>query len=444
MEKIGPMSLIKPWSERKESLLQYWKQSCDPDSHALIQAMDSVKSILSKRSLRAASFSTAFKMMPSDTSLGAPWFSRDRKFVGDYYERATQMQYPDDLYPCYILVRGQSAGRTETKNRNVWAFDHSETILGATILYPLLNALKQHEGFAAWVGAWAVDAEATRLLSKAQGRRILSSDYSGFDASVSRLLLDAADDIMKYWFEDSVGGRIDLLGEIFATVPIIVPGEILDGRNGGVPSGSVLTNMKDTLVNLLAGFYYAFRSGTKVEDFMVLGDDSVFLYADDIIDRVPELANELGLDANPDKQFVSDKSLHYLQRWHSLDYMPDGIAKGVHSPYRSISGMLHYERWRKYDENTKKHFDSTRWIMQSENCNNHPFFETRWVPFWYDGDSNLKSGIDPMTAMRLAGGSDKIRSVLNIASFPFNQKDPDRLNEFDTVRVIRELQRGVS
>jgi hypothetical protein len=445
LDKWGPFSKVPPFPERRESLKEYWSQGGDPDLDSLSKAEERVKSLIRAGSLRPTALSTARDRLPSNTSLGAPWFTSDRKYVGDYYQRAAQAKDPEDCYPCFILQRGTPMSRTETKVRNVWAIDHMEPILGGTVMYPIMESLRLLPGFSAWVHPNNVDKEATRILQKAGGRRILSSDYEHFDASVPRFLLDSADRIFKYWFVASVHGRIDLLGEIFATVPIIVPYEIWSDRNGGIPSGSIFTSVKGTIVNLLAGLYYGYRSGTEVLDFMCLGDDSVFLYDDDsVIDNVSELASELGLTMNQDKQYVDTESLHYLQRWHSSKYVINGICKGVHSPYRTMNGMLSYEYWREFGGNRKRFFDTTRWITQSEGCVNHPFFEERWVPFWYSGDSNLTSGVDPYTSMQLAGGPSQVREDLKIASYPFNQRDPDKLGEFETVRVVRILQRSAS
>jgi hypothetical protein len=315
--------------------------------------------------------------------------------------------------------------------------DHAETIKGATILYPTLDALKERPGFSAWLGAPWVDEEATRLLSRAAGRRILSMDYSSFDSSLSRQLLDLVDQVLIFWFVESASPVILLLGELCATIPIVVPDLVLSGRNGGMPSGSVMTNLRDTIANLLAGFYCAYRNNTSIIDFMVLGDDSVYLFETEISpDDVALVMSELGLECNPEKQFVSQRSCHYLQRWHSIDYTVNGLNVGVHSPYRTLSGLTGYERFR---TGWSKYLDTARWIMQVENCAWDPRFN-KFVSFLYNGDKILKSGMDPRTVFKRAGGADMIRSVLNIASFPFNVKNPEHVNEFRTTEIIRQIQ----
>jgi hypothetical protein len=435
MEKIGPFSLFAPYSKRRVNLQKYWSQSFNPDEEALARAVSNVRSLVPLLSLRVASFNSAFAMMPKDTSLGFPWLTSDRQYVEEYLERAQHIMSPDDIYPCMLYTRGQASGPHETKTRDVWGFDHAETILGATVLYPTLNALRARRGFSAWLGDVYVDEALTSLLNQAQGRSVISMDYSGFDSSLSKGLLDVVDDILSSWFQEPGSSRIFLLGMISNTVPIVVPWEVLSGRNGGMPSGSVLTNLRDTIVNLVAGEYVGVRCNSSLANFEVLGDDSVFVFHNDMdIGNLETITRELGLETNPTKQFISRTGCHYLQRWHSLDYQVDGVSRGCRSPYRAISGMLSYERRR---SGWNKYLDSARWIMQSENVKNDPRFE-RFVKWWSSGDGVLSSGIDPSEIFKRAGGAEVIRSTLNIASFPFNVQNPERVNEFETTRILRE------
>jgi hypothetical protein len=438
---VGPYAPVLPSSERLSSLQQYWSQHFHPIEEALTHAFDSVVSILPKRSLRPAGADTAYGLMPKDTNLGLPWWTRDRDKAGSYLDRAISLKEASELYPCVWASRTTPKGLTEIpKQRDVWAFDHADTILCSTILYPLLAALGQRPGFSAWLGDAYVDEEATKILSMSHGRRILSGDYSSFDSSLPRQMLDLVDDVLCEWFVDSVHARIHLLGEICATVPIVVPHDVLDGRNGAMPSGHGLTNMKDSIANLLAIHYAAFRLGVKVEYYMVLGDDFVVLFSEDIdLPSFEKVVDEIGLSANADKQYWSNTSIHYLQRWHSQEYVIDGLNVGCHSPYRTLSGLLAYERFRN-PKVWNKYLDTSRWIMQAEVCHNDPRHKAL-CGFIYRGDDVLLSGMDPVTVFKRAGGAHNIRDVLSIASFPFNVKNPELVREFETTRVIREFQR---
>jgi hypothetical protein len=435
--KVGPMSIMLPYSERKPDVMKYWKQRFNADYEVLEKAAQKVSSLLPRRALSPASFDAAYDLMPRDTSLGLPWLTRDRRYASSYLDRARSLSSPEEIYPCVLYWRGQSAGLNEIpKQRVVWGFDHAETIFGATVLYPVLDALKRLNGFSAWLGDVFVDEAITRILRRSQGRRIISADYSGFDSSLHIELLNYVDLILGGWFDELGAARVQLLGQISNRVPLVVPFSILNGRTGGMPSGSVLTNLRDTIANLLAGWYVAYHEGVEIEDYEVLGDDSVFLFSDDLPpETFSDVVSDLGLESNPAKQFVSDTGVHFLQRWHSLEYSNNGLKRGVRSPFRAISGMLSYERWRR---DWNKYLDSARWIMQVENTKNDPRFRT-FVRFLFDGDRVLRSGIDPTTVFRKAGGADVIRSTLSIASFPFNVQNPEKIEAFETTQVLRSL-----
>jgi len=436
-EKVGSFSIMLPYEEQKENVEKYWHQKFSANETAFSQAVEKVRSILPLGSLRQWALKTSFGLMPKDTSLGLPWLTKDRAYVQSYFERAARLDSPEGIYPCVKYWRGQSAGLNATpKQRVVWGFDHAETIKGAAVLYPVLEALKMRNGHAAWIGDVAVDEAMTRILRKANGRRVISMDYSGFDSSLAVQLLDATDDVIASWFVGPGSDCVKLIGLIGDTVPLVVPWEVLDGRNGGMPSGSVLTNLRDTIANRIAGEYVGIRSGVPLEDCEVLGDDSVFLFSGDMDPgTVSDCVAELGLESNPDKQFVSTRSAHYLQRWHSLDYVVGELCVGVHSPYRTLSGMTGYERLR---QGWQGEADSVRWIEQVENCRHHPYFD-RFVRFLKNGDKLLKSGIDPVRLLNRMGGPNEARNLLNIASFPFNSRDPSGFEAFDTVRMLRSL-----
>jgi hypothetical protein len=438
-EKVGSFSIMLPYSERKDDVYKYYHQDFHPDKYVFDEAIRRVKSRYPEHSMRAADFDTAYALMPKDTSLGLPHLTRNRRLADEYLRRATQVSVPSDIYPCVLYWRGQARGLKELpKQRVVWGFDHAETILGARILHPLIARLRMITGFSAWSGDVFVDNAITHLLRYAAGRPIVSMDYSGFDSSLSRALLDAVDGIISYWFEPSVTDLISLLGEISATVDLVTPEGLITERNGGMPSGSVLTNIRDTLVSWIAGTYTALRHRTAVLG-EYLGDDSVLLFEKEIKpDLVCDTVLELGLISNPDKLHVDNRSVHYLQRIHTLDYMPGGVCRGVRSPYRALSGMMSYERFR---NDWNAYMDSARWIMQAENVKWHPKFPD-FVKFMRDGDEILRKGVPVHEIFRRAGGAEKIRSVLNIASFPFNIQDPDKANIFETTRILSELNQA--
>jgi hypothetical protein len=440
ISKIGPYSIMLPWSERRDSVTEFEHQSYHGDDTILDRVVQDVAKLFSQSGFRPMDLNTAFEAMPRKTMLGLPTMTSDESFAEQYLQRAINLVSANEIYPCVAGWRGQPKGLHEVpKQRLVWMFDHVETILGLSILYPVLNRLRVLPGFAAWSSDLVVDDSISRLLNQANRSRltIISADYSNFDASVSYTLIDCVFDLLRYWFVEDAKSRLDVLEDTFSTVPLVTPDGVFENRKGGVPSGSALTNLVDTLVNLIAGKYVASRLGIKLQLFEVLGDDSVFVFnPSPKVEELSEAFKELGLDSNPEKQFISDQSCHFLQRWHSLAYQLNGVSRGVRSPYRSLNGMMSLERG--IDSKEIRYLISSRLIMQAENTRWDPRFKM-FVKLMKEGDAVMRTGIDPVEIFRRAGGSDVIRSALSIASYPFNQQDPDAIERFATTSVLREL-----
>jgi hypothetical protein len=318
-----------------------------------------------------------------------------------------------------------------------------ETFKSSRYLYPLLNALRNLDGFSPWLGDDYVDKAITQLLQEARGRPVVSRDFEGFDASVPRVLHDAVNSLYTSWFIPTAKPELDVLREYAATAPIVVPGKFMwRTRNGAEPSGWVFTNMDGTLINRLASRYVAKRAGTYVERMESLGDDSVVLYGTEVLpqDEATYLA-ELGLRANPDKQFRSVDACHFLQRWHSLRRMVEGKAVGVRPFFRAFSSMLSFERFRepqseRNPDGWSKWHTAARLVSQMQNCKNHPFFEM-WVLFIKRGDRYLHAGYDVIEIIRRAGGVENVRRLQDIASFPFNAADPSGAEQWEVTQILR-------
>jgi hypothetical protein len=440
ISKIGPYSIMLPWSERRDSVTEFEHQDFRGDETILDRIVGNVSKLFPPSAFRPMDLSTAFEAMPHGTMLGLPTMSSDESRGVEYLQRALTLVSANEIYPCVAGWRGQPKGLHEVpKQRLVWMFDHTETILGLSILYPVLNRLRVLPGFSAWSDDLSVDEEVTKLLvdAKRSGLTIISADYSNFDASVPYILIDCVFDLLRYWFADGAKSRLDILEECFSTVPLITPDGIFKNRKGGVPSGSALTNLVDTLVNLIGGYYVAAVLGIRLQKFEVLGDDSIFVFnPTPDVKELSEAFKQLGLDSNPEKQFISNQSCHFLQRWHSLEYQLNGISRGVRSPYRALNGMMSLERGIKSKE--IRYLISSRLIMQAENTRWDPRFKD-FVKLMKEGDMIMRSGTDPVEIFRRAGGSEVIRSALSIASYPFNQQDPDAIEMFATTSVLREI-----
>jgi hypothetical protein len=435
-KKVGPYSIMLPWNDRVSDMDAYFDQRYNGDEAALEYAFSVVSQILPSNIVVPVEFTVSYGLMPADTNLGLPIFTRNRGDAQLYLQRALSLRDASELYPAVVGWRGQPNGTIRPKQRIVWMIDHAETIIGGTIMHPLLSALRVHDGFAAWNTPDDVDVAITRIMKKAQGRKIYSGDYSGFDSSVPRELIAVAFAIIRQWLVPGFEERLSVLEEAFATMPIAVPYHIKDGRSGGVPSGSVLTNLVDSLINLLVAHYVAFRAGCTVEDIEVLGDDLVVLYSDEISpSELEDFASEVGMKMNAEKQHISATSVHYLQRLYDVYYERDGVYPGVRSPFRAASGFTGMERFKK---NWTRWRATARFWVQLEQCHYDPRFESL-IRFAVDADDNLRQRIGIVEIFKRAGGAEQVRSDLDKASFAYGVVDPEGVAAFDSTRIYNDL-----
>lgn len=438
-KKVGPMSLMYPHRPEIEKHVEdyYVRKGFDGDIDTLHQATNNVARLLRPHSVRPLGRKSAWETIDWNKNSGLPECSSNSNGMS-YWERFLGLRSCDDIYPAVRFWRGQQDGPGSTKQRVVWGMDKAFVMLEAQHMYPLLNALRSLPGHAAWNTPNDVAIAVTKLmmLAKDKGIPILSCDISSFDASFPIELFDAVGALEKHWLVDGMSDHIDFCIEVAKSIPLVVPWEVKRGIHG-MPSGRTPTSLDDTLGNRIACEYVAIRSGSILCGGEWMGDDSVTVYEPAVEpEQFSEIIGELGFTANPEKQYVHDEAVLYLQKLHLLRYQLDGVSVGVHSPYRSMSGLTGMER---YHKDWDRYLASARAIMQVENCRFDPRFSD-FVKFYYEGDETVRSGLDPAEIFRRAGSAYEIMDALDKASFPFMQYRPEGLESFDSVRILRELQ----
>jgi hypothetical protein len=443
--KIGPYSITAPYALRKSqvySFFEYHKVSYSGE--ALDYASNQVSSLLSGVKLHSVSVETAFSDMPKGTNLGAPFFSSDYEEYGravlEMARAVIRRKFSDkEIEPCLLYRRGQPRGLTEDpKDRTVWGYSHIYTILELMLQIPMLHALRKRPEFAVWINQNAVDEAVTVILDEASSD-VLSVDFSGFDASVPFLLINRVFDIIRGWFSSREVSLIDFVERVFTTTGLLTPEGILTDRNGGVPSGSGLTNLIDSLVQLLAFHYFAFLTHNDVEMSIVQGDDGVHSFRKRwSLEDVQEIFENLGLKVSSDKGGVSSAMVFFTQNVHHKEYRKDGICVGIRPMYKALNGMLSYERfhkkWNSYD-------DSIRWRQQLQACSRHPAFRkaVRWL---YDSDRFSKLTLSQL--VKEAKGKEMVESALDIKPFPYGKPSLEELEhsavEYELMRIRYEEQ----
>lgn len=439
-EKVGPYSIMLPYHERAQQVETYFRQKTpvlDPD--AWDYASNLTASLVGS-TLHATSIETAFRNMPRGTNLGGPFFSADSIYYEAMLERARSILrsgFRDVLTdPCLLYWRGQSRGPREApKQRSVWGYPHYITVFELMIQEPLLNYLRAYRPaeFCAWIGSGAVDSAMTQLLGSEHGE-ILSVDFKGFDASVPGIVIERVFGIIRSWFSSRERDLIDYIQNAFLNIGLWTPDGILVGRDGGVPSGSGVTNMIDTLVQIFWGHYTAYVLRNQVLFHATQGDDGVLLLKNPwSLEDLVDVSSNFGLEVSPDKGGVSAERVYYLQNIHSADYQVGGYNVGVRPLMKVLSGMLSYERfhreWNSFD-------DSVRWWQQLESARFHPRFP-QMVRFLYDNDRYSRE-YNADQLIKKAGGMERVKSALDMKAFPYG-KIP--LPDLKSSAVAREMQK---
>lgn len=241
--------------------------------------------------------------------------------------------YPEAVRAARRILRGQKPqptvmfhrGKDPEQARFVNGFPFEMTLLEGKFFYPLqLRLLQHHTPYA----GGKPDFEVAGLINeiRSRSRFVMQMDYSNFDGSISGRLIRMAFSVIKNSLnlttkEDQKAW--DIVTRYFVTCPMLAPdGRIYKGRRHGVPSGSVLTQLIDSIVNCFAIEYARHRLGWIITRYVVLGDDSVIgLNSPSNLSELNNKMQELGLQVSMDKSVVTSAQhdVHFLgHNWGSM------------------------------------------------------------------------------------------------------------------------------
>jgi len=362
-------------------------------------ASDFVRSLYSvtrKGYLKPTSMVKAAISLPTNTGLGYPKFVTGKAFLRAYLAEALYLEslgFPLGMaldYLGLIGARSVSFGPyTYSKTRYITQWSRVLGIVERTVFTPISTELKQLPIFCALVGPVRVNEVITRMLRGASNP-FLSLDFTGFDASVPFEVIDRVFSVMASWFSGSEAPRFAFILKAFKEAGLIVPGGIIRDRRRGIPSGSVLTNLVDSLVNLWVMKYAATINGGTVCSALVQGDDGVYSFK-----GLPSysvlsdtLSSELGMTItmSEDKNLISSRRVIYLQNYHSLDYDVGGLIPGIRPIYRASCNMMGHERAPAQKDEWLAKYNTYRYLQQANNAFDHPRFKELCVWLWtFDG-----------------------------------------------------------
>jgi len=361
--KYGPRSLAKPWSERRQSVMDYYES--DVKEYKLQIPLNN-----SAGRLRPISLVKAISYLKNTSNTGLPFMIKKSRVKGSISSDWSDLLQRKD--PCVLFTRTQE----NLKTRNVFGFPIADTINEMMFYRPLLAFQSKLHWRSALRKPDAVDLSMNNILETASrsGKSIVSVDFSSYDASVKTCLQRYAFKYISDLFQkDSNKKDIEYISNRFNTIGLVTPDGVLNGRHG-VPSGSTFTNEVDSIVQYLV----ATQCSVTSLPFQIQGDDGVYITLEP--HKLFDCFESYGLNVNIEKSKVSPEYAIYLQSLYHKDYRnikDDKIVGGVYPTYRALCRIVYQERFDDFSDSdiSGKDYFAIRTLSILENCRNHPLFE---------------------------------------------------------------------
>lgn len=370
--KIGPRSIQKPWSERRESAFETFKPS------TATAACSPGKSPIKTRDLnrlRPVSNDTALKKIKKSTSSGLPDMMQKGKAITDGNTKS-------EGWPAVLYTRTQEQGKT----RDVWGISLNTILVEQPFFLPVLDWMKKQSWLAALSGPETVNDSMHDIITSAvsNGFKIVSTDFNSFDANTKGPARDCAWNDFTSLYQSKYHDEIRDISFNFSNVGLVTPEGIIEGDHG-TPSGSMFTTPIGSLAhaNLLTSY------GTvELDRCLILIDDCTLTLKDDedVLNYLDH-CNTWGYETNKDKTFVSDICAIFLQHLYHPSLTVDGKIKGVYPISRAFNRLCYLERFNEFvkDGLTGKDFFAIRSLAILECTKYHPSF-TVFVKFWLSLD----------------------------------------------------------
>lgn len=394
--KVGPLSVMKPLSERMEDIDHYYNDillSSKPISDSAIKAVVSEFSQI--KGLRVRSQQHTVEVMKKSTNSGSPYFTKRRAVVDKTLPCVVMAdkQWLNATIPtngdfthirgnewgsCAVLGwRGQEGGPTndDVKQRVVWMFPFAVNVCELQWYQPLIESCQRFNLVPAWVSMEAVDQRITKMFdTKGVDDVVICTDFSKFDQHFNADMAECAYQIFSA-LSAYDQATFDWLVGVFPikyAIPLAYDyGKIRTGIHG-MGSGSGGTNADETFTHRALQYEAALNAGQKLNpNSQCLGDDGVLTYPGITVEDVVRSYTAHGQEMNQSKQYVSKQDCVYLRRWHHTDYRQDGVCVGVYSTYRALGRLMEQERYYDPDDWGKEKV-ALRQLSIIENVKYHP------------------------------------------------------------------------
>jgi len=320
---------------------------------------------------------------PRSTSPGFPWVNQgyhtrgavlDDKLSSGHIHRAWDMigrGIPWSLPDSLAFHRVVASERHKEKVRPVWGYPTDVILEEARFFYPLLSFLKEHcdktDAFYG-LGLETMRSGHEHLARSFNTHGIelsLCADLSSFDANVTNWIIRDVFAMMSDWFDfsrvkDSEGKiwnvnpeqtcrRWKAMVSYFINTKVRMPDGTRIQKKQGVPSGSMFTNILDTIVNAvqMRTCLYRCTGSLPAKDYYFGDDSTIFLACRELdLDALSEQLNVVfGGVLSTDKTILTDNSeniqwLGYFYRLGGPRRSIDFILASTLFPERAVDGPI--------------------------------------------------------------------------------------------------------
>jgi hypothetical protein len=436
-DSIGPISPRKSLDERREGIEAYFAPKVSAPEEALL--IDTRWLAPSSRSLRPLSLVSASRELQPNTNSGLPFFTKKRLVLEKELEIARGNEVAILVALLFARTTAHGPKVSDARTRNVWGYPASVTIREMAYFRVIQSVLASHPALSAWRTPEEVDTAVFKFMAyaKERGTAMYSTDFSGFDTSLSRQLLEAFGRQFGQYFQNAFREEWDSLIELLITIPLLISEDELLQGDHGMPSGATTTNLGDCDVHRRGQLFVSDYLGSPLNPMcQVQGDDGLLNFANDVDeDRMTDGWLALGLNDNAEKRFVSYERCLYLRRLYSSE-----VGGGMYPTFRALNSLLGQERF--HDEEVwGPELVNLRYLMILENTKWNPLFRA-FVSFAQSRDkfrlgADWPGGIDAMLSPKV------VQKAESIAGFVPSYNQENRLGgirNFVTYKLIKESE----
>lgn len=299
-----------------------------------------------------------------DTHAGFSYILTGQRRKGEYFENLftkfkshVQEAKREGSFnkPILIGTRTQASGAFNDDGSRTNTFKAKSRLVSMVDIYQVMaetiyaKPLQEWLGYRDWYAGGKDDQQINGIITKyvARGRYATTIDYSNYDQSIPSWLIHKAFNIIKSAFQC---GHFD--NELFEIVKMdFICKVFIDGEgrlvyaDKGVPSGSMFTQIVDSIINRLMIKTYMYSRGITCDHMIIMGDDNLIFTEEklDLEDLSNYLNSMFGIVVHPEKckQVERFQDPEFLSRYWTLQ----GCDRCIEVLY---SKLLYPERYRDY------------------------------------------------------------------------------------------------